>query len=84
MTTTAVNSKRVHSSKWFILIWIVVGVALIALGRVQTNELILYLAVMGVLVWNRIDSRRKAYKVSLQGLGGTSLTLNVGDDKDGR
>jgi hypothetical protein len=80
------NKSRFHTSKLLLIAWILFGVVLLWQVKIDSNALVLYLAVLAVLVWNRIDSRQKGYNISLKGLGGTSLSVAVGqpESKDGR
>ena len=70
------------TSKIFLLLWLLLGLGLIFFQFVElkTNVLILYLAGLAVLVWNRIDSRRQAYKVTLRAPGGTSLSVSTSQE----
>jgi hypothetical protein len=59
--------------------WILVGLALLIVHSLNRLELILYLAVLAVLVWNRIDSRRNGYRITFKTPGGTGLSVETGE-----
>jgi hypothetical protein len=67
-----------RTSKIALLGWTALGVWLLLNGELGSEKLAIYLAVLGVLVWNRIDSRKRGYRVSLSGLGGAKMSVEVG------
>jgi hypothetical protein len=68
-----------RTSKILLVFWVIVGLALLVHRResLDTNTLALYITVLGVLVWNRVDSRRKAYSVTV---GSLSVKVDNSDD----
>jgi hypothetical protein len=71
------TKARIRTSKLFLFLWTAMGLILLWSGRTGRNDLIIYLSVLAVLVWNRIDSRRRGYSMTLKTLGGTSLSVDV-------
>jgi hypothetical protein len=72
----------VRSSKLCLFLWLVLGAWTLLFEDLALHGLILYLAGLGALVWNRMDSRGKAYKFSVKGPAGVSASLSSkgGDD----
>jgi hypothetical protein len=60
---------------------VVIGLVLLFMQRLENPySAVTYIVVMGILVWNRIDSRGKAYKFSVKGPGGTEVKLEAKND----
>jgi hypothetical protein len=68
------------TSKLFLFIWLLLGIALLIFSELSTNHLILYLAGLAILLWNRLDSRGRAYKFQVHGPGGSRLTLSADNE----
>jgi hypothetical protein len=72
-------ARRVQTSKILLFAWLGLAVPLFLLERLDEPRLILWLAGLGCLVWNRVDSRGKAYRFELRGPQGTGVSVRTGD-----
>jgi hypothetical protein len=68
--------RRVQTSKVLLIVWLVLAVPLLFRFGLDQPRLILWLAGLACLVWNRIDSRKRAYRFEVKGPQGTSLVLS--------
>jgi hypothetical protein len=68
------------TSKIYLFIWLLLGIALLIFTKISTNHLVLYLTGLVVLLWNRLDSRGRAYKFQVHGPGGSRITLSADDE----
>jgi hypothetical protein len=60
------------------------GLVLLFMGRFQdVCSSAVYGALLAVLVWNRIDSRGAAYKMTVKGPGGAEVGLESSSGEDG-
>jgi hypothetical protein len=64
------------TSKILLLVWLLAGGVLLFVADVTLYVLILWLAGLVSLVWNRIDSRAKAYRFTVNGPSGVGVTLS--------
>lgn len=71
---------RTQSSKFLLALIVVAGMAMMALGFfAETNNLIVYGLILGVAVFNRLDSRARGYKLSLSA-GAAQATIETGGE----
>ena len=65
----------VRTSKILLIVWLALGAGLLAFTEVGPYELGFWGSGLAVLVWNRIDSRGKAYKFSVHAPGGVGASI---------
>jgi hypothetical protein len=74
--------KSLHSII-LLYLWIVLGACmLIWMDLSDQTRLIIFCLTIVVLVWNRVDSRTKAYKLRVQGPGNTEFNLSTGNKRE--
>lgn len=75
---------RLHSSKIMLALAVGAGLLLLPLGFfVERNNLIAYALILGTLVFNRLDSRARGYKFSLQAGAAQAVIESGGEDNNG-
>jgi hypothetical protein len=72
--------KNLRTSKLLLLLWILAGGVLLFVADVTLYVLILWMAGLVSLMWNRIDSRARAYAFTFRGPQGVSVTLSTDGD----
>lgn len=71
---------RVHSSKVVLGLAAVAGLALLPFGLfAEMNNLMVYALILGAAVFNRLDSRARGYKFSLQ-VGAAQATIETKEE----
>ncbi len=72
---------RTHSSKIMLALAAVAGLVLLPLGFfAELNNLIVYALILGVAVFNRLDSRARGYKFTIQA-GAASASVESGGEE---
>jgi hypothetical protein len=74
--------RRLKTSKIFLLLWLLLGAGLLVFSSLTLHELVLYALGLAAMVWNRIDSRGKAYKFSMHAPGGAGVTMESAQNGD--
>lgn len=69
-----------ETSKILLVVWLVLGGALLLVQDLTTNRLILYAVGLIAVIWNRMDSRNKSYKIALSGPGGMGVNVQTGEE----
>jgi hypothetical protein len=67
----------VKTSKILLIAWLLMGAVTLFVKELSTHLLVLWLAGLAALVWNRIDSRARSYRVEMKGPGGSGVTLHA-------
>jgi hypothetical protein len=68
--------RHVRTSKLLLLVVALCGLAALMLGRLGSlHESLAFLALLAAAVWNRIDSRGKAYSFQVKGPGGSGFQV---------
>jgi hypothetical protein len=75
--------KGFRTSKILLVMWLVTGAAMPFALELTTHLLVLWLSGLAALIWNRVDSRAKAYRLEVKAPGGAGVTLHAeGGDGD--
>jgi hypothetical protein len=68
----------VRTSKVLLVFWLALGAAAPFALVVTDNILVLWITGLLALIWNRVDSRARAYRMTLKAPGGASFSLDAG------
>jgi hypothetical protein len=71
----------IRTSKVLLVGWIVVGATVLLTSDLTSNHALIYGLTLVAVVWNRIDSRTKGYRLSLSGPGGVAVKLERPDEE---
>ena len=69
------------TSKILLAAWMALGIYLLIKGGLGASEAAVWTVGLAAMVWNRVDSRSRGYKISMESPSGIRLAMDVKDEK---